>query len=135
MPDAAHQPYTLRVLCVDDEPEMRSVLAALLQREHYVVEVASDGLEALEKLTPDLGRVDLVITDNQMPRVDGMELVRSLRRQNFPGKIIVFSSSLTSPKTEELAELGVDAILEKGTSVDRVLGEIRRTMATADFRT
>ncbi|HUH00441.1 MAG TPA: sigma-54 dependent transcriptional regulator [Kofleriaceae bacterium] len=62
-----------RILVADDEPNLRRVLSAILQREGYQVLQAADGAEALEKLTDD---VDVVITDLKMPRVDGMEVLR-----------------------------------------------------------
>jgi len=124
--DNSKPPPSHRILLVDDEPGIRDVLAAVLRHHNYGVETASDGWEAWQSLSSDLGRIDVVITDNQMPRLDGFTLVQMLRRANFGGKIIVFSSSLTIEKAEILRELGVDAIVEKGSRLVELLTAIRR---------
>jgi two-component system, OmpR family, response regulator MprA len=119
----------LRILLVDDEPAMRDVLAALLRHYNFEVALATDGLDAWEQMQAAGKGFDVVITDNQMPRMDGMTLIRSLRTANFGGKILVFSSSLTAEKAIALTELGVDAILEKGQSGMAIIAEIRRLAA------
>jgi two-component system, OmpR family, response regulator ArlR len=119
-----------RILLVDDEPGIRDVLASLLRHHHYGVEIAVDGWEAWQALSADLGRIDLVITDNQMPRLDGFTLIQMLRKANFGGKIIVFSSSLTLDKSEKLRVLGVDAIIEKGTKPAELLEAVRRATSS-----
>ena len=65
------------ILVVDDTKSMRKMVAAALTEAGYSVEEAGDGAEALEKAK---GRVfDLVVTDHNMPRMDGVTLVRALR--------------------------------------------------------
>ena len=66
-----------RVLVVDDEPDVRNFLAACIEDAGFVVETASDGQEALEKVQanpPDLMTLDMV-----MPRKSGIQVIRSLR--------------------------------------------------------
>ena len=129
LPKGAH---ALRILLVDDEPAIRDILAMVLRREGHVVETAVDGKEAWEKLSADRARADLVITDSQMPRMDGMALVCLIRQTDFSGKIIVFSSSLTAEKTAKLAALRVDAIVEKAASTSLLLAEVRRVAFSVD---
>src|SRR5882724_3017572 len=71
----------MRVLVVDDDPDIRESLQASLEFEGYEVATACDGEQALEMLVaPDRGpRPDLVIVDVMMPKVDGMETCRRLR--------------------------------------------------------
>jgi len=65
------------ILVVDDTRSMRKMVATVLQSAGYQVEEAADGAEALDKAR---GRVfDLVVTDHNMPRMDGVTLVRALR--------------------------------------------------------
>jgi len=65
------------ILVVDDTRSMRKMVATVLQAAGYQVEEAADGAEALDKAK---GRVfDLVVTDHNMPRMDGVTLVRALR--------------------------------------------------------
>jgi len=66
------------ILVVDDTRSMRKMVATVLQGAGYSVEEAADGAEALEKAKCRV--YDLVVTDQNMPRMDGITLVRSLRR-------------------------------------------------------
>ena len=72
-----------RVLLVDDDAEMRDDLATLLSKEGLVTATAGDGREALEKL--ESWAPDVIVTDLMMPRMDGFELLRTLREQ---GRVI-----------------------------------------------
>jgi two-component system cell cycle sensor histidine kinase/response regulator CckA len=68
---------TRTILTVEDEPDIREVVADLLQDEGYAVRQASDGLQAIDELEVD--DVDLVLSDVRMPRLDGPSLARRLR--------------------------------------------------------
>ncbi|MBL8270399.1 diguanylate cyclase [Steroidobacter sp.] len=74
--DPAAQP-AWRILLVDDEPTQRLIMARLLKRNGYEVEMAANGREALAKL--DQGDFPLMITDWEMPEMDGVALCRALR--------------------------------------------------------
>jgi len=113
-----------KILCVDDAIGIRSVLQLALARDGFVVETAGDGLDAWQRLSPNLTAVDLVITDDQMPNVTGLELVRRLRDAKFPGKVIFFSSAFGEKDAARLQDLGVDAVLQKGSSLARLLSMV-----------
>ncbi len=78
-----------RILIVDDESEIRDVLAKVLKREHYEVDLASDGEAGIEifRSTP----ADLVITDIIMPGMDGINLIKEIRQISPAVKIIAVS--------------------------------------------
>lgn len=78
-----------RILVADDEPNLRRVLAAILAREGYEVTQAADGAEALELLDDKL---DVVITDLKMPRVDGMEVLRSVSKAHPTIPVIMITA-------------------------------------------
>ena len=67
---------------------------------------------------------DVVITDNNMPRMSGLELVRRLREENFSGKIVVLSAFLTEENRKAYADLQVDRMLAKPFD----LGQLRETI-------
>ena len=67
-------PERKQILVVDDEPNLRRVLSAQLERDGYDVHMAEDGQRGLDLLRDN--HIDLVITDLRMPKVDGMELLR-----------------------------------------------------------
>ena len=99
-----------RILVVDDEPSIRFVFSALLEREGYTVDVAEDGFVALRKVRK--AKPDLVITDLRMPNMNGFELL-SVLRTKFPElPTIAISGEFITLDTGEgpLA----DAFFEKG---------------------
>jgi two-component system chemotaxis response regulator CheY len=115
-----------RILSVDDEPALRHVVALHLQRVGYEVETASDGHAAWQHIVQDLTRFDAVVTDNQMPQLSGIALVEKLRASGFTGKIVFFSSTLAPQNAARLSRLGVDGIVEKGTSITALTDTLRR---------
>ncbi len=106
-------PKTVKILTVDDEPAMAACLSFLLRRPRYELTSARNGNEALTCLSAAREAFDIVITDNQMPQLSGVELVRALRARNFAGKIMVLSGQLTSENRAAFMEMKVDAILDK----------------------
>jgi two-component system chemotaxis response regulator CheY len=88
MPEAA------RILIVDDEPSMRKLICDLLRALSYSVESAADGIQALAKL--DTFGPDLVITDLNMPRLDGIGLARMLHEQKPGCSVILMSTDAES---------------------------------------
>jgi chemosensory pili system protein ChpA (sensor histidine kinase/response regulator) len=122
-PVAARQPL---VLVVDDSLTVRRVTQRLLQREGYRVALAADGLQALERLAQEAP--DLVLSDIEMPRMDGFELARHLRGDpRWSGLPLVFITSRTAPKHREHAQsLGVDHYLGKPYSEDELMDLVRR---------
>ncbi|GAB5543266.1 MAG: hypothetical protein SangKO_030260 [Sandaracinaceae bacterium] len=75
---------------VDDEPQVRGMIARLLRREGYEVLEAEDGLEALEKL--EAGEtIDAMITDQVMPGMSGVELAQRVREQRPELPILLVS--------------------------------------------
>jgi len=102
-------------LVADDSPVVRDVLAQALRAHGMHVLLASDGEEALA-LCGTQRRVDVVITDIDMPRLDGLALVRSLRSQPASRDIPVVAISMRGGELERRAALaaGVSAYIDKG---------------------
>jgi len=103
----------LHILYADDLRQLREFMGIMLGREGHSIETADDGAQALERLAPDCNSFDLVITDHHMPRLNGLDLVREIRRLPFAGKIIVFSSEINEAVHDQYRTLGVDLILPK----------------------
>ena len=78
------------ILVVDDEPAVRSFVTAILRRAGFQTVEAVDGLDALEQ-AQQLEKVDLLLTDVRMPRMDGIALARAFS-QKFPRVPILFIS-------------------------------------------
>ena len=120
-----------RVLVVEDDSEIREMLAAFLRAEHYDVATAADGEEALERVFEQAP--DLVITDVMMPRLDGFELCRRLRshRATRGIPVIVLTSRSEVESEVEGLELGADDYIPKPIEPRRLLARIRRLLIHA----
>jgi len=116
----AHQPPL--VMVVDDSITVRRVTQRLLMREGYRVVLANDGLQALERLQEELP--DVVLSDIEMPRMDGFDLARNIRGDErmrvLP--IIMITSRIAEKHREHASELGVDHYLGKPYSEEELLG-------------
>jgi DNA-binding NtrC family response regulator len=111
MAQAASRPQ-IRVLIAEDDPNQREGLAKMIHAWGFVVETASDGQEALEKLNGT--SVDVLVTDVMMPRMDGFDLLRSLRAQgDLPPTIALTAFGNIETAVEMIYELGAFWFLEK----------------------
>lgn len=117
------------VLVVDDSITVRRVTQRLLKREGFRVALASDGLQALERLKEEIPAV--VLSDIEMPRMDGFDLARNIRAdeqlRDLP--IIMITSRIAEKHREHARELGVDHYLGKPYSEEELIGLVRQYCA------
>jgi CheY-like chemotaxis protein len=107
----------LKILSVDDEPSIAQSMRFIFEQPLYELSSAQDGEAALARLAAEPNPFDVVITDNNMPGVSGVELVRQLREQSFLGKILVLSAHLSADVREAYQAMEVDAMIEKPFSI------------------
>jgi chemosensory pili system protein ChpA (sensor histidine kinase/response regulator) len=114
------------VLVVDDSITVRRVTQRLLQREGYRVVLAVDGIQALERLREEFPAV--MLSDIEMPRMDGFELARSVRvSAAWKALPIITISSRTADKHRQLAgEIGINHYLGKPYGEEELLSLVRR---------
>ena len=128
---AASAPSAPLVLVVDDSLTVRRVTQRLLVREGYRVTLAKDGLDALERLAEEVPQV--VLSDIEMPRMDGFDLVRNIRNdarwRELP--VIMITSRIAQKHRDHATELGVDHYLGKPYSEEDLLALIARYIVTA----
>jgi len=98
MPSEVHLESRIRLLAVDDDPEVLRNLAMMLSLEGYYVMTASSGMEALGLLNEY--RYDVVITNLRMPVVDGYEIVCRVQSL-MPQTAIIVTSSYLDAKTQQ----------------------------------
>lgn len=114
------------VLVVDDSITVRRVTQRLLVREGYRVTLAADGLQALEKLQDE--RPSVVLSDIEMPRMDGFDLVRNIRSdprlRDLP--VVMITSRIAEKHREHARQLGVDHYLGKPYAEDELLSLLQR---------
>ena len=128
IPASVRAPEVLDVLVVDDDPRWREYSAEPFLRRGDRVRTVSDGLEALSMCVSD--PPDVVLTDVNMPRMDGWQLLRMIRaRPNLGGVPVVFLTSLTGDE-ERLQgyQLGVDAYIPKPFHPDERLMRVHRVV-------
>ena len=100
----------IQILVVDDESRMRKLVKDFLQREGYSVLEAGDGMEAMDIFYEQ--KIDLVILDVMMPRMDGWQTCREIRRDST---VPIIMLTARSEERDELQgfELGVDEYISK----------------------
>ena len=127
--DAAPVERAPLVLVVDDSLTVRRITQRLLVREGYRVTLAKDGLEALERLAEEKPAV--VLSDIEMPRMDGFDLVRNLRGdarwRDLP--VIMITSRIAQKHRDVAAKLGVDHYLGKPYAEEDLLALVARHAA------
>ncbi len=113
----------MRVLVIEDNPDLRDYLRLALESQDYTVLTAQNGREALRFL--DGHGVDAVVTDLFMPEMDGIETITALRKR-FPGIRVVAMSGRPGVDYLTVArELGVARTLRKPFEIDELLSALK----------
>jgi len=100
-----------KVLVVDDEMDIRTLLGALLRVSGYIVEDASDGLEAVTMLTNH--EFDLVLSDIYMPNMDGIQLLKHIRENDLTIPVVIVTASTAEKDILEGYNWGADYYITK----------------------
>jgi DNA-binding response OmpR family regulator len=112
-----------RVLVVEDERPMRTVLRDCLERQGYRVLVAEDGARALEIALRE--RPDLIVLDVMMPRLDGLAVCAELRRLERPVPVLMLTAKGTVEDRVRGLDVGADDYLVKPFSREELLARVR----------
>jgi chemosensory pili system protein ChpA (sensor histidine kinase/response regulator) len=119
------------IVLADDSISVRKFVGRMLEKAGYRVKLASDGLEALEIVTA--GGCDLVITDLEMPRTNGYELMMHLRqnRQTAGIPIMVVTSRAGAKHRERALKEGGSAFMVKPVQEDQFVAQVRQLIGTS----
>jgi two-component system response regulator HydG len=122
----------IRVLVVDDESGARLALQQLLSAKNYEVDVAADGAEALERI----GQLppDIVVTDLDMPRMNGMQLLEALHEQHRDLPVIVVTSASELSSAVAAMRAGAVDYINKPVEFDELLLAIGRAIEHKNIR-
>jgi PAS domain S-box-containing protein len=120
----------MNLLIIDDDPTSLKLLRTQLESEAHAVFEAHDGVEALALLNRQ--RVDVVISDILMPRMDGYRFCHEIRKharlRDLP--IVLYSSTYTAPEDEKLAlDVGADKYLKKPCSLETLVAALHEVIA------
>jgi CheY-like chemotaxis protein len=103
----------LKILAVDDNPSITDAMPSIFAAPRYELTTANDGNRALEKLEAAPGAFDVIIVDQQMPQLSGVELVREIKERGILTKIMVLSAHLSPEIRESYEQMGVHVLLSK----------------------
>lgn len=115
---------TLKILLVDDEDHLQEVLGLLLELDGHQVTTAFSGEQALERAKDK--KFDLVITDFKMPGMNGMDVVRTIKKDNPDTAVVMITGYPTEDTEKEAQKLGVDDYIAKPFHMDKMREVIRR---------
>jgi PAS domain S-box-containing protein len=116
------------ILVVDDEPNILGVTKMILEKHRYDVVSASDGPEALAIFAQQMKSISLVLTDLSMPYMDGIALVRSLKKMRPDLSIVASTGQGEQAGVAELQSLGVRNFLTKPYNTERLLATLDDTL-------
>jgi DNA-binding response OmpR family regulator len=118
------------ILVVDDEPSLQETLAYNLKKQGYTIEIAKNGITALE--TARWLKPDLILLDIMLPGLDGVEVCKTLRREGFQAPIIMLTARDSELDRVIGLEIGADDYLAKPFSMRellaRIKAQLRRTL-------
>jgi DNA-binding response OmpR family regulator len=121
------------ILVVDDSATVRKFISVSLEMQGFRVLTAIDGMDALERLSRET--VELVITDLNMPNMDGFELIGSLREnaQFVDLPVIILSSLNETPNKSKVIELRVNSYLQKPFNIERIQYEVSKYLCWTEL--
>ena len=118
------------ILIVDDSKTVRNLVAFIMKREGFKVTTAENGIDALEKLYSSTG-VDLIISDINMPGMDGFTFIRTVREQDayrdLP--IVVLSTEGQEKDIQRGISLGANLYMVKPAQPDKMVKNIRMLLS------
>lgn len=116
-----------RILVADDDPHMQNAIRACLSRESFQLTVVSNGLAAIEQL--DQESYDLIITDQQMPQMSGIELMTTLQKRGVEIPVIMITAYGTINQAVEAMQLGAADFITKPFSAPDLERIVERVLA------
>ena len=131
--------HAQRILIADDDELIRHLISGVLSAAGFDVNAASDGEQAWEALHQK--RYDLLITDNEMPRLAGTKLIEQIRQEGMSLPVIIASGSPSAESVHDNPQLQIAAVLAKPFDIREFLTIVRTALrvpgedATADHKT
>lgn len=117
---------SVRLLLVDDDPNMQRMVALFLNKKNYELEIAGNGRKALDLL--DNNKFDLVISDMQMPLMDGSTLLRKMREKKIKTPVILISAYTSLNMPNEIDTTDFVAILFKPFDSSNLISSIEKVL-------
>jgi response regulator RpfG family c-di-GMP phosphodiesterase len=128
-PEAPHQPH---VLVVDDEPAMRTLWVRVLERFGYHVDAVDNGYTALQQLAT--GHYDVVLTDLNMPQLDGLSLLRAINEQQHNTSVVVITAYASLDTARQALRLGAFDYLTKPLDINELERTVQRCLEMRELQ-
>jgi DNA-binding response OmpR family regulator len=122
----------VRILIVEDEPQMASLLARGLEEELYEVSLAKDGKAALD--LPTSNEFDVILLDVMLPKIGGLEVARQLRQREQSTPLLMLTARDALADIVKGLDAGADDYLTKPFSFQELLARIRALLRRHEFR-
>jgi DNA-binding response OmpR family regulator len=118
-----------KILTVDDNPSITGCMPFIFAAPLYEVSSANDGDDALAKLDGNPNGYDVIIVDQKMPHLSGVELVQGIRERGITGKIVVLSAHLSPQVREAYQQMGVLMVMDKPFNVEELRSVVNELAA------
>src|SRR2546421_11346854 len=119
----------LKILAVDNEPSVTLSLRYIFPEPRYEVTGVENGDAALTRLDRDATRYDVIIVDQKMPHLSGVELVNAIRQRGITSRIMVLSAHLSSEVRETYERMSINVIFPKPFDIDQLRTAVDRLAA------
>jgi CheY-like chemotaxis protein len=117
-----------RILVVDDEDIIRTLVSELLSELNYGVICCANGMDAIKYFSVNSSEVDLVLLDMNMPVMSGVDCLSELRKMRKDVKVIISTGYNMETKTQKLFVKGVSGFVKKPFKLDELAEEIERVL-------
>ncbi len=119
---------TARILIVDDEVPLTNLLCQTFENEGFEVAMARDGIDCMNKVSSF--RPDAILMDIMMPKLDGVDTTRLIRRnRSYSDTVIIALSAKSDPDTrQQMRDAGADLFVRKPFAIAKLVGKVKRLL-------
>ena len=132
MADKPLQKETIRILVIDDEKGMRDLLEYELKNEGYAVFTAATGQEALETIRKE--KISLVISDLKMPKMDGLEVLKAVKKIDPRLEVILATGYATVETAVNAIKMGAYDFVQKPFNISEVLALVEKALEKSELK-
>lgn len=118
----------IKLLVVDDEPEICDFLKSFFEDRDFEVQTVSSGEKALELI--EIFHPQVMLLDIKMGSMDGLEVLKQIKKKNSKIKVIMVTALETTDKIEEAMRLGADNYITKPLSLEYLENDVREKIAS-----
>ena len=118
-----------RILVADDDEDIRQLVSIALTGDGFDVDAAADGEQAWEALHHE--HYDLLVTDNEMPRLTGLKLIERIGQEGMSLPVIVASGSFSTERVRDNPQLQITAAIPKPFDLWELMATVRNALRTA----